>query len=68
MGLGGWEDGERARKKIIKTVKQNRESTIDQISMRIRFTVEVGNYDYPINYLIQNINHGETTVNAFERL
>ena len=36
--------------------------------MRIKFTVEVGNYYYSINYLIQNTNHGGTTVNAFERL
>ena len=69
MGLGEWGDGEtEQRRKSVISVKQNRESTVDPISVRIKFTVEVGSYDYLINYLIQNINHGETTVNAFGRL
>ena len=69
MGLGGWGHGEIEQgRKSVRSVKQNRKSTTDQISMRIKFTVEVGNYDYSINYLIQNTNHGGTTVNAFESL
>ena len=67
--FGGWGHGEIEQgRKSVRSVKQNRESTTDQIPMRIKFTVEVGNYDYAINYLIQNTTHGETTVNAFERL
>ena len=67
--FGGWGHGEIEQgRKSVRSVKQKRESTTDQIPMRIKFTVEVGNYDYAINYLIQNTNHGETTVNAFERL